>query len=76
MTNRLVDAKELSHYLGVPVTWCWSAAREGRIPSVRVGHYVRFDLQAVLAALEGRENKHHDEGEEGDGDEHLVGKGH
>ena len=51
--NRLLDAKELADYLGVPVPWCWRAARLKRIPAVRCGKYLRFDLKKVITTLEG-----------------------
>lgn len=51
MSDRLLPAPELAEYLAVPLTWVWSSARTGRIPCLRVGRYVRFDLDAVLAAL-------------------------
>jgi excisionase family DNA binding protein len=50
--NRLIDAKELAEYLGVPVPWCWRAARLKRIPAVRCGKYLRFDLKKVISTLE------------------------
>ncbi len=52
--HRLLTAPELAAYLCVPIPWCWSAARSGRIPAIRAGRYVRFDLQAVIAALSGQ----------------------
>ncbi|MBA2383682.1 MAG: helix-turn-helix domain-containing protein [Actinobacteria bacterium] len=38
--------------LGVPPRWVAAGAREGRIPCVRLGRYVRFDRGDVLAWLE------------------------
>lgn len=35
---------EAAAILGVPETWLATAAREGRIPCVKIGHYVRFKL--------------------------------
>lgn len=51
VSDRFITAAELAEHFAVPVTWAWSSARSGRIPSLRVGRYVRFDLDAVLAAL-------------------------
>lgn len=51
MEEKLITAKELAEVLSVATTWVWRAARLGIIPCVRVGKYMRFDLQAVLAAL-------------------------
>ena len=35
---------EAAEILGVPETWLATAARQGRIPCLHVGHYVRFKL--------------------------------
>jgi excisionase family DNA binding protein len=35
----------------VPVSQIYSLARQSRIPSTRLGKYVRFNLMAVQAAL-------------------------
>ncbi len=48
----LYSTKEAAEVLSVPETWLASAARSGLVPSVRVGHYVRFamrDLEAFIA---------------------------
>ncbi len=50
-TNQLLDAKALGERLEVPETHVREQARQGRIPSIRVGRYVRFDEAAVRAAL-------------------------
>ncbi len=50
MTYTTAEAAEI---LNVPETWLATAAREGRVPVVRVGHYVRFkisDLENFIAA--------------------------
>jgi excisionase family DNA binding protein len=47
MTNRLVDAKVIGERLGVPASWVAAKARDGAIPHVRLGRYVRFDVEAV-----------------------------
>lgn len=44
---KLHTADELATLLNVPATWLYRAAREGSIPHVRLGRYVRFDLAAV-----------------------------
>lgn len=51
MEQNLKTAQELAEVLNVAVTWVWRAARLGLIPCIRVGKYMRFDLQAVLVAL-------------------------
>ena len=52
MNGNLVDAKEISLILSVPLRWVWMAAREGRIPHFRVGKYMRFDPKEVLGSLQ------------------------
>ena len=47
----LLDSAQLAAALGVPATWVEQSAREGRIPSIRCGRYVRFSRAAVEAAL-------------------------
>ena len=43
MTGRLLTAVEVAALLAVPTSWVYRAAREGEIPNVRLGRYVRFD---------------------------------
>jgi excisionase family DNA binding protein len=51
MSDRLLDAKAVADRLGVPVSWVRESARSGAIPHVRLGRYVRFDLEDVEAWL-------------------------
>jgi excisionase family DNA binding protein len=51
-TKRLLDADELGHVLNIPREAVWRLARSGAIPNYRAGRLYRFDLAAVLAALE------------------------
>ncbi len=53
MSDQLVDVHTLAETLAVPVGWCYRAAEEKRIPSLKVGKYLRFDLRKVLETLEG-----------------------
>ena len=48
----LLDAEKLAERLSVPVTWVYEQSRLGNIPTVRIGRYVRFDLQRVLMSQE------------------------
>lgn len=50
-TAEILDAQAMSQRTGVPASWFEQAAREGRIPVVHFGKYVRFDFQKVLEAL-------------------------
>jgi excisionase family DNA binding protein len=45
---------EAAEILNVPETWLAAAAREGRVPSVRIGHYVRFKLSDLENFIETR----------------------
>jgi excisionase family DNA binding protein len=46
----LVDAVEMAKLLDVPTSWVRSAARSGRIPSQKIGRYIRFAPGDVAAA--------------------------
>jgi excisionase family DNA binding protein len=48
--ERWLTSKELAAHTGVPDTWWEAAAKDGRIPAIRCGKYVRFRLSEVLAA--------------------------
>ncbi len=45
MSVRLVDAAEVAVRLGVPKSWVLESARSGAM--VRLGRYVRFDVEDV-----------------------------
>lgn len=45
---RLLTADEAASALSVEATWLLRQAREGRIAHVRLGKYVRFDLDAIV----------------------------
>jgi excisionase family DNA binding protein len=47
----LVDAKALAGVLSLPVSCIYEYAKAGRIPCVRAGKHVRFDVSLVRAAL-------------------------
>lgn len=48
-TNVLVTPRELAAILKVPVSWLYRRTSQGSIPHVKLGHYVRFNVQEVLA---------------------------
>jgi excisionase family DNA binding protein len=50
--TRLVDAATIAEQLAVPKSWVLESARSGAIPCVRLGRYVRFDMDDVQAWLE------------------------
>jgi excisionase family DNA binding protein len=45
----LLVASDLASMLNVTERWVRDATREGRIPHVRLGRYVRYRREAVLA---------------------------
>ena len=55
--TRLLDAKAMAERLQVPESWLREHARQGRIPSVHLGHYVRFNPTIVMKALEDQAGK-------------------
>jgi excisionase family DNA binding protein len=52
VTDRLLTAAELAERLSVPKTWILESARAGAMPCVRLGRYMRFDLDDVERWLE------------------------
>jgi excisionase family DNA binding protein len=52
VSERLLDAAAIAERLGVPKTWVLESARSGAMPCVRLGRYVRFDLDDVERWLE------------------------
>jgi excisionase family DNA binding protein len=46
--ERLLDPEELAERLKVPVSWVYEQSRRGRIPTIKLGRYVRFKLNDVL----------------------------
>jgi excisionase family DNA binding protein len=56
----LLNTKEAAELLNIKDTWLAEAAREGRIKSVKVGHYVRFargDLEAFILQMKNQGEK-------------------
>ncbi len=50
-TEDLVTACELAAHLNLPESWVRNEERLGRIPSVRLGKYIRFRVSEVEQAL-------------------------
>jgi predicted DNA-binding transcriptional regulator AlpA len=46
--ERLLDPEELVERLKVPVSWVYEQSRRGRVPTIRLGRYVRFRVSDVL----------------------------
>lgn len=53
--GRLLDAREVAELLGVPPGWVYRESRAGRIPTVRLGRYVRYRRESVERWLAERE---------------------
>ena len=54
--SELLGPDELAKRLKVPVSWVYEQSRTGKIPTVRVGKYVRFKLNEVLKSQIGGSN--------------------
>lgn len=52
MSERLLDAREVAEWLGVPVSWVRESTRSGAMPCVELGRYRRYRRAAVEAWLE------------------------
>ena len=52
MRDGLLDANEVGELSKVPVSWVRQATRSRAMPCVRLGRYVRCDLDQVEAWLE------------------------
>jgi len=49
--KKLVGVNELAETLGVPPSWVYARSREsgqGSIPRLKVGKYVKFELDKVM----------------------------
>jgi excisionase family DNA binding protein len=56
-SGKLLTAGELAGRLNLPESWVRSEERTGRIPSVRLGKYVRFKTSDVERALADRQRR-------------------
>jgi len=48
--THLLTPEKLAGRLKVPVSWVYEQSRQGKIPSHKLGRYIRFDLHEVLAS--------------------------
>lgn len=51
MPEQLIDAQAVADLMLVPVSWVRDATRDGRLPCVRLGKYVRYRRSTVEAWL-------------------------
>lgn len=49
--SALVDANRAAELMQVPPSWLLSQARAGQVPHHKLGHYVRFDIDELVAWL-------------------------
>jgi excisionase family DNA binding protein len=47
MSDRLLTAEQVADKLGVPKSWVYEQSRRGAIPTVTLGRYRRFRLEAI-----------------------------
>ena len=55
--SALLSAPELAKLFGVPQSWVREQARLGNLPSIRLGHYVRFRIEEVERFLTERSSQ-------------------
>jgi excisionase family DNA binding protein len=55
VSDRLLTAAEIAELLAVPESWVREHTRNGSLPRVQLGRYVRYRREAVLAWLEAQE---------------------
>ena len=56
-SEKLLTAGELAARLNLPESWVRTEERAGRIPSIRLGKYVRFRLRDIERALAERKRQ-------------------
>jgi hypothetical protein len=57
MNNKLTNLLELSQRLRIPVKWLKAEALAGRIPHLKAGRKLLFNIEAVEYALSERASK-------------------
>lgn len=53
---RLLDATAAAELLSVPVSWVREHSRNGHLPHVQLGRYIRYRRSALLAYVESQES--------------------
>ncbi len=53
MTKRYCSIKEISEYTSLPATTLYEWAAQGRIPSIKIGRRVLFDLNDIDTLMAG-----------------------
>ena len=52
----LIGVREAAKRLDVPLSWIYRWNREGKLPSVRIGKYLKFDPVKLELWIREREN--------------------
>lgn len=60
--ERLVTVKELASATGLPVSYWYLKAEQGKVPCYKIGKYVRFRLSEVTAWLDQHRRTPEDKG--------------
>jgi excisionase family DNA binding protein len=47
VNRSLVTAQEVAELLGVPASWVYEQSRRGKIPTVTLGRYRRYRVEAI-----------------------------
>ncbi len=58
VVTTLLDARAIAELFGMDPTWFLKRAREGRLPHVRLGKYVRFDPIEIRAFFQRSPDRH------------------
>jgi len=56
MSERLLNAGEVAELLAVPESWVREHTRNGSMPRIQLGRYIRYRREAVLGWIESLEN--------------------
>jgi excisionase family DNA binding protein len=52
VSGPLLTAAEVATLLGVPKSWVYEQSRKGRIPTVTLGRYRRYRVEAISRWIE------------------------
>ena len=54
--GQLLTPEQLAEQLKVPRSWVYERSRQGKIPTHRIGRYIRFSLVEVIASQRTNKN--------------------
>jgi excisionase family DNA binding protein len=57
MSERLLTAAEVAEQLAVPESWVREHTRNGSMPHIKLGRYIRYRHDAVLGWIDSLENR-------------------